>query len=67
MGAQQYNVHYKINLYHEVEGTLVDEIVKEKILQSDTNDLRYLFTDIIDLHKGDNISGVQILNVSEAR
>lgn len=62
---KNYKVDYLLYTYTQKEGEMVAENEEKRQMKSDTDDLRYLFTDLLDMHRLENLKGLKILKIEE--
>ncbi len=63
MFDQHFDVAYRLKTFSEKEGEIASMSVKECHCYSDTSDIHYIFTDLFERHKGENVSGLEVLRV----
>lgn len=61
--ARKYRVNYSINTFELEEGE--PKLHPEKVyeLESETDNLHYLFHDLSELHQGENVFGLKIITI----
>ena len=59
---KNYKVDYLLYTYIQKEGQTVAESEEIRQVKSDTDNLKYLFTDLLDMHRLENLKGLKILN-----
>lgn len=62
---KSFKVDYMLNFYQQQEGELVSESEEIRQVESETDDIRYLFTDLLDMHRMDNLKGLKIIKIEE--
>lgn len=63
--SKHYKVDYLLNFFTQKEGHIVSETEEIRQHESDTDDMRYLFTDLLELHRLENLKGIKIIKVEE--
>lgn len=60
---KHFMVDYLLNTFEQKEGETVNEKEEVRQWESETDDLRYLFTDLLEHHKMENLKGLKILKI----
>jgi hypothetical protein len=53
-----------MNAFTYIDGEIQELKAVEQTHETDTNDLRYVFIDLTEKHKTDNLLGIKILSVT---
>lgn len=64
LSQHQFQVDYRVKTYKEVEGVITEFNTSELSYISKTDNLHYIFKDLVDIHYNDNLGGLEILEVS---
>lgn len=63
--TRKYKVNYSINRFEWEEGELKLHLEKVCELESETDNLSYLFRDLSELHQGENVLGLKIMTIQQ--
>lgn len=63
--VKKYKVNYVLNAFDLKEGVPQYQPERSCELETDTDDLRYLFKDLSELHQKENVVGLKIIGVQE--
>lgn len=64
--GQKFKVSYELHTYHLEAGEFTPLPKESCEIETDTNDMQYLFIDISELHRNDNVFGLKITQIMNA-